>query len=136
MNEALDSVAGEAKRDPDEPILVRAMHGREWRFGPLDVRPSRLRRYAALAEAVAGKSPEQITNAEAMELAAIAEEMLRHALPAQDRDAFDEAPFGGNDIGELARDYFAKLGVTAGESVASPVSSSRGRRRSRRTSRR
>ncbi len=136
MTDTLSAAAREAQRDPHAPVLTRTLAGRTWKFGPLDIRPARLRRYAILAEQVAGKKPEQISNAESIELSAIAEEMLRLALPAEDREAFDEAPLSGTDIGRLAADYFAQLGVSAGESPASPASSPRGRRRSRRTSRR
>lgn len=136
MTDTLSAAAREAQRDPDTPILTCTLAGRTWRFGPLDIRPARLRRYALLAERVAGKKPEQISNTEAIELSSIAEEMLRLALPAEDRDAFDEAPLSGTDIAHLAADYFAELGVSAGESPASPASSPRGRKRSRRTSRR
>jgi len=136
MNDVLTAAAGEAARKPGDPVLVHTVHGRTWRFGTPDIRPSRLKRYAVLAEAVAGKKPEQISNAEAVELASIAEEMLRLALPPADREAFDEAPLSGTEIGRIAADYFAALGVSVGESVASPASSPGGRRRSRRTSRR
>ena len=136
MNDVLTAAAGEAARKPGDPVLVHTVHGRTWRFGTPDIRPSRLKRYAVLAEAVAGKKPEQISNAEAVELASIAEEMLRLALPPADREAFDDAPLTGSDIAGLAADYFAGLGVSAGEFAASPASSRRGRRRSRRTSKR
>jgi len=136
MNDVLTAAADEAARKPGDPVLVRTVHGCTWQFGTPDIRPSRLKRYAVLAEAVAGKKPEQISNAEAVELASIAEEMLRLALPPADREAFDEAPLSGTEIGTLAADYFEALGVSVGESVASPASSPRGRRRSRRTSRR
>lgn len=136
MPDILAAAAREAHRDREKPILTRTLAGRTWKFGSLDIRPTRLRRYAVLAEQVAGKNPEQISNAEAVELSAIAEEMLRLALPAEDREAFDDAPLSGSDIARLAADYFAELGVTAGESAASPASSPRGRKRSRRTSRR
>ncbi|GIJ50033.1 hypothetical protein Val02_69190 [Virgisporangium aliadipatigenens] len=133
---ALDAVAAEATRDRAAPLLERRMHGRTWRFGTIDVRPARLRRYAVLAESVEGRPAEEISGAQAVELAGMAEEMLRSALPAVDRDAFDDAPFTGTEIGELISSYFAAVGVGPGESAASPVSSPRGRRRSRRTSRR
>lgn len=135
MNDVLTAAASEAQRKPGDPVLTRTMHGQTWRFGTPDIRPSRLKRYAILADAVAGKRPDQISNAEAVELASIAEEMLRLALPTGDRAAFDDAPLSGTEIGQLAADYFAELGVSAGESVASPASSRPGRRRSRRTSR-
>jgi hypothetical protein len=132
----LSAAALEADRSRRAPILAHTLAGRTWQFGPLDVRPSRLKRYAVLAELVAGKRPDQITNAEAVELAAIAEEMLTLALPPADRQAFEDAPLTGRDIATLAQDYFAALGVSAGESSASPASSRSTRRRSRRTSRR
>lgn len=115
-------------------VLTRRMYGRTWRFGTPDIRPTRLRRYAQLADALAGKSTRDITGVEAIELSAVAEEMLRAALPADDREAFDDAPFTGTDIGDLATAYFAALGVGPGESAASPTSSRATRRRSRRTS--
>ncbi|MEV4414015.1 hypothetical protein [Catellatospora sp. NPDC049609] len=136
MSDTLTAAAAEAQRDPTAPILSRVLAGRRWDFGTLDVRPSQLKRYAVLAEMVAGKRPDQITNGEAVELAAIAEEMLTLALPPADRAAFEDAPLTGTDIAALAADYFASLGVGAGESSASPASSRNTRKRSRRTSRR
>lgn len=136
MTDDLTAAANEARRNPDDPILVRTIAGKTWRFGPLDIRPSKLRRYAALAESVAGKKPEHINGTEAIELASIAEEMLRGALPPADREAFDDAPLTGTQIGQLAADYFTELGISAGESVASPAHSRNTRQRSRRTSRR
>lgn len=134
MSDALDALAGEATRPTAGPVLVRTLHGRTWSFGQIDVRPTALRRYAALAEALAGKRPDQISPADAIELSATAEDMLRSALPSADRAAFDTAPFGGADIQRLVTDYFTALGVDPGESAASPASSAGTRRRSRRTS--
>jgi hypothetical protein len=128
--------AAEATRAPGDPLLVRTRYGRTWRFGALDVRPARLRRYAALAESLGSRRPEEIGAAEAIELSAVAEEMIRSALPAADRDAFDNAPFTGTEIAELCEAYFAALGVDAGESAASPASSEITGTRSRPTSRR
>jgi hypothetical protein len=134
MSDALDAVAAEATRPAGAPVLVRVLHGRTWRFGTIDVRPSALRRYAALAESLAGSRPEQINPRDAIELSAVAEDMLRSALPAADRGVFDTAPFGGADIQALIGDYFDALGVDPGESAASPGSSAGTRRRSRPTS--
>jgi len=135
MSDALDALATEATRD-GAPVLVRTLHGRTWRFGQIDVRPSALRRYAALAEALSGKRPDQINPTDAIELSATAEDMLRSALPVVDRQAFDTAPFGGADIQALISDYFTALGVGPGESVASPDFSPRTGKRSRPTSQR
>lgn len=134
MTDALDAVAGEATRNSG-PVLVKNMHGRVWRFGALDVRPTRLRRLAALARALANTDPADISDADAMDLFADAEDMLRGALPAADRPAFDTAPFTGTDVAQLAEEYFAALGTNLGESPASPASSRTTRRRSRPTSR-
>lgn len=134
MTDNLDAVAAEATRDPSAPILERTMHGRVWRFGTLDVRPTKLRQFAAVAQRIAGVDESNISDAEAIELSAVAEEMLRSALPPADRDAFDTAPFSGSDIGALIVDYFAKLGADTGESSASPASSSNTAKRSRQTS--
>lgn len=134
MSDALDAAAAEATREPGAPVLVRHLHDRTWRFGQIDVRPSALRRYAALADALAGKRPDQINPGDAIELSATAEDMLRSALPLADRGDFDTAPFGGADIQALIADYFTALGAAPGESVASPVSSPSTGKRSRRTS--
>lgn len=136
MPDALDAAATEATRAPGEPVLTHNAHGHVWRFGQIDVRPARLRRYAALAESLAGRRPDQISGPEAIELSATAEDMLRSALPAADRARFDDAPFGGAEIGALISDYFAALGIGPGESAASPASSSPTAKRSRPTSRR
>lgn len=130
----LDAVADDATRDPAAPVLTRTMYGRDWAFYTLDVRPSKLKRYAALAERVAGKDNAKISDAEAIELSSVAEDMLRSALPAADQLAFDDAPFTGTDIGALIVDYFGALGVEPGESPASPASSSSTAKRSRQTS--
>ncbi|CAM3433411.1 hypothetical protein [Stackebrandtia soli] len=131
MADSLDAVAAEATTDPNATVLTRRLYGRTWRFGRPDIRPAKLRRYAALAEGVNGA---EMSGVEAIELSAAAEDILRSALPAADRDAFDDAPFTGSDIGELVAAYFGELGVSPGESSASPRSSSRTRTRSRRTS--
>lgn len=135
MSDALDAVAAEATRPADGPVLVRTLHGRTWRFGPLNLRPSKLRRLATLARTLAAADPTVITDADALELFADAEDMLRSTLPPADRVAFDDAPFDGADIAALTEAYFSKLGASLGESAASPVSSSSTPRRSRPTSR-
>ncbi|GIG63644.1 hypothetical protein Lfu02_80160 [Longispora fulva] len=132
----VDALAAEATRAPGDPLLVRTMHGRVWRFGQLDIRPAALRRYATLADRLAGRADHQIAATEAIEVSAVAEDMLRSALPTADREAFDTAPFSGTEIGAMIADYFGALGVGPGESVASRASSSSTRGRSRRTSRR
>lgn len=134
MSDTLDAVAGEASRDPSAPILERRMHGKAWRFGVLDVRPSKLRQFAAVATRLADRDQSQISDAEAIELSAVAEDMLRSALPPADRDAFDVAPFTGTDIAALIVDYFGALGADPGESSASPASSPSTAKRSRQTS--
>jgi hypothetical protein len=65
--DALEPLAAEAARTGG-PVLTLTLHGRVWRFGQIDVRPARLRRYAALAEALAGKRPEDIGPTDAIEL--------------------------------------------------------------------
>lgn len=134
MSDALDAVADEATTDPEAPILTRRMYGRRWEFGKPDMRPKVLRRYAALANRL--DDADDLDGADAIELSAVAEDILRSALPRGDRQAFDDAEFDGSDIAELCRAYFDRLGASPGESVASPRSSSRTRDRSRRTSRR
>jgi len=44
---------------------------------------------------VAGSRPAEINGGQAVELSAMAEDMLRSALPPADRDAFDDAPRRG-----------------------------------------
>ncbi|MEV6526890.1 hypothetical protein AB0M43_33660 [Longispora sp. NPDC051575] len=136
MNDNLDAAASEATRKPGDPLLVRQMHGHTWRFGAIDVRPAALRRYAALADRLAGRADSRIAPGEAIEISAVAEDMLRSALPPGDRDRFDTAPFSGTEIGELIGEYFGALGVGPGESVASRASSASTRGRSSQTSRR
>jgi hypothetical protein len=135
MSDALDAVAAEAARG-SRPVLTTTMHGRRWRFGRLDVRPSRLRRLADLARKLAAADPGTVTDADAIELSAHAEDLLRSALHTDDQVAFDDAPFTGSEISALAQDYFDALGATLGESAASPASSSTTAKRSRPTSRR
>ncbi|WP_018348227.1 hypothetical protein [Longispora albida] len=134
MTDQLDALAAEANRKPGDPVLIHKAHGRTWVFGEIDARPSRLRRYAALADRMTGRG--DLDAAEAIEVSAVAEDMLRSALPAADRDRFDDAPFSGSDIARLIADYFGALGVGPGESVASRGSSRNTRGRSRQTSRR
>lgn len=136
MPDTLDTVAAEAARDPSAPVIAPTLYGRQWRFGMLDVRPSKLKRYAALAERLAARDKDAISDAEAIELSAVAEEMLRSALPAADQQAFDDAPFTGSDIGRLIVEYFQALGADPGESAASPGSSATTAKRSRPTSKR
>lgn len=135
MSDALSAVAAEATRPANGAVLVKIMHGRTWRFGALDVRPSRLRRLARLAATLADADPSAITDADALELFADAEDLLAAALAPTDRAAFDTAPFTGTEIGRLTEEYFAALGASLGESAASPASSPSTPRRSRPTSR-
>ncbi|MGH8881861.1 MAG: hypothetical protein ACRD0P_31690 [Stackebrandtia sp.] len=133
----LDAVVAEADADadPEAPVYETTMHGRVWTFHKPDVRPAALRRYKALAAKVTATGTDNISDDEAIELSATAEDMLRSGLatPAE-REAFDLAPFGGTEIGELSRAYFTALGATAGESSASPAPSPNTVARSRRTS--
>ncbi|MGH8791767.1 MAG: hypothetical protein ACRDXX_03875 [Stackebrandtia sp.] len=131
----LDAVAAEAAADPNAPVIEERMHGRTWSFGKPDIRPAALRRYTALAERAA--VADEIDGADAIELAASAETILRSGLAtAREREAFDEAPFTGSEISDLSRRYFEALGASAGESSASPAPSPATVARSRRTSKR
>ncbi|ADD43882.1 hypothetical protein [Stackebrandtia nassauensis] len=131
----VDAVAAEATTDPNSPVLETDMHGRRWVFYRPDIRPAALRRYARLADKVTGGG--EVADADAIELAAVAEDMLRSGLPdAETREAFDEAPFNGTDITALSEEYFEALGATVGESSASPAPSPTTVARSRPTSKR
>jgi len=120
VSDPLDALANEATTAPDVPLYEREMYGRVWSFGRPDIRPARLRAYAALARKV---DTDKATGADAIELAACAEDILRSALPRAERHAFDAAPFDGTDIDDLARGYFAAVGIGPGESSASPAPS-------------
>ncbi|MGH8876281.1 MAG: hypothetical protein ACRD0P_02890 [Stackebrandtia sp.] len=131
----VDDAAAEAERDPDAPVLETTMHGRTWVFHRPDIRPAALRRYARLTDKVTGSG--EVADADAIELAAVAEDMLRSGLAdAAEREAFDEAPFNGTDITALSEAYFDALGASVGESPASPAPSPNTVARSRPTSKR
>lgn len=122
MSDALDSLADEATRDPNDPIYETTMHGRTWKFGPPNLRPAALRRYSALASRLGDTAT--MTGPEQVELLAIGEDMIRSALATpDDREAFDVAPFTGTEISAICESYFESLGAGVGESSASPTPS-------------
>ena len=130
----IEALETESKKD--EPVLVVQMHKRVWRFFQPKLRPSKIRELRNMAERLDGRK-DDFDPEEGFNVLATMKDVLRSALPSKaEQQAFDIAPFDTPEILEIGTDYFNALGVSVGESSASPGSSATTARPSKRNSRR